>query len=405
MRGLFQIRRSNAVRSWLAAAVVPVATLWSLVDGKAGWTLFGVALVAILLAPAIAHRSTDVVPPATVVLVAAVPFTAGVLVPAGPAARGAAYVTVAASALVVAVQTDLFTSVAMNRGFGVAFVVLTTTTAAGAWELGQWIFDLVAGTELVGDNDAVMWRLIWASATGVAAGVAFDRYLHRSVDEEFVPDGFDLADADDQVESTADAASAAFERVGITQSHQQRLARGAQGLLGLIVAVGLVTLNLDVVVNGTIGIAATFVPTLVKRDHDVHVDVGLTLWIAIAVVFHAMGTLWFYQTVWGWHNLAHAVSGTLVAAVGYTLVRAVETHTRAVSFPPRFTFVLVVVFVFSIGVFWEIAEFTLDAIAAAFGTEDLVLAQHGLTDTMSDLLANTVGALVVAGVATAYRLR
>lgn len=84
-------------------------------------------------------------------------------------------------------------------------------------------------------------------------------------------------------------------------------------------------------------------------------------------------------------------------------MRALEVYTGPLLFPPKLTFLVVVLSVFPAGVFWEILEFTVDGIAGAFGTGGLVLAQDGLQDTMSDLLAVTVGTVLMADAATLYR--
>lgn len=248
-----------------------------------------------------------------------------------------------------------------------------------------------------------MWRLVWATVAGAFEGALFDRYLRHLPHAEVVPDGFGPADASDEVDAAGDAVTKLFAHLGLTEERQRLLARGLQlALAGLVVA-GLVTLDLNVVVNAGVGLGATLLPGVLRRDYHLPVDAGLTLWIAVAVFLHVLGSSGFYQTVWGWHNLTHAVSGTLVAGAGYTAVSAVESHTDSVSFPVEFTFVFVVLFVFSVGVFWEMHEFTLDGVAALAGTEDVVLAQHGLEDTMSDMMANTFGALLVATAATLWR--
>jgi hypothetical protein len=53
------------------------------------------------------------------------------------------------------------------------------------------------------------------------------------------------------------------------------------------------------------------------------------------------------------------------------------------------------------GVVWELFEFGLDVLAARTGV-DMPLAQHGLDDTVGDLLFNAAGAVVVAAFGQAY---
>jgi uncharacterized membrane protein YjdF len=59
------------------------------------------------------------------------------------------------------------------------------------------------------------------------------------------------------------------------------------------------------------------------------------------------------------------------------------------------SFVYIFVVVLSFGVVWELFEFGLDVISAASGLQ-MPLAQHGLEDTIKDLMYNSLGALVVA---------
>lgn len=400
-----QTEGGDVTLAWGALSLVYILTGWSVYRGTIGWSLFGLGLAGVLLVPPLAYRSPQVVPSWPVTLFAVIPFAVGLAVPSGPIERFAASMAVAPMALIVAVQVETFTRVRMNRGGTIAFVVLTTITAAGAWEIGKWFLDVTIGTALVGSNDALMGRLITSAVAGIVAGLVFDWYLKRLPSSSLIPDGFDLEDVDDQFDDTSEHVSDILNALGISFDLQRSLVRGLQVVLAGIILVGVVTVDVNVIVNGGVGLGMTFLPALLGRDWTAHTNVGLTLWIAVAVVLHVLGTLAFYQTVWGWHKVAHATTGTLVAALGYAAVRALETHTNSIAFPPRFTFVIVVLFVFSVGVFWEILEFAIDQLAATAGMEDVVLSQHGRDDTVSDMIANTAGALLVAGAATVYRLR
>ena len=130
-------------------------------------------------------------------------------------------------------------------------------------------------------------------------------------------------------------------------------------------------------------------------------DVGLVLWISTAVFLHALGTAYLYDETFWWHNVTHTVSGSLVAAIGYATFRGIDEYTNAVRFPSRFMFVLILLFVMSVGVLWEIMEFATDRLMLALGAEP-VLAQYGLDDTMTDMLFNTIGAIIVGIWGTTY---
>jgi hypothetical protein len=100
--------------------------------------------------------------------------------------RVTTYLAVAAVALIIAVELDLFTTVRMNDQFAVLFVVVTTTAAAGIWAVSQWLSDIYLGTSfLLGRGpehvveEALMWDFVAATIAGVLSGVLFEFYFRR----------------------------------------------------------------------------------------------------------------------------------------------------------------------------------------------------------------------------------
>ena len=177
--------------------------------------------------------------------------------------------------------------------------------------------------------------------------------------------------------------------------NQRRLTRGMQLLLLGLVLYGLLAGQPKAITNGGIALAITFLPALLERNYDLPLDPWLGLWITTAVFLHTLGSAGLYGQIPWWDNLTHAMSASLVAGVGYTAERAVDLHSDDVHVPGRFSFVIIFVVVLSFGVVWELFEFGLDVLAAATGLT-MPLAQHGLDDTVTDLMYNSVGALVVA---------
>ena len=171
--------------------------------------------------------------------------------------------------------------------------------------------------------------------------------------------------------------------------------RGMQVAIGLILAVGVVTGNLSVAVNAVFALGITFLPAVLRRDWDIVLDADLSVWITAAVLLHAVGMLGPYSTVDWWDHVTHTLSASLVAGVGYAAVRAFDDHSDAVYFPPQFLFVFVLLFTLALGVFWEVLELAARVAADAAGM-DAVLVQYGLTDTLVDLIFDTVGAVAVS---------
>lgn len=191
------------------------------------------------------------------------------------------------------------------------------------------------------------------------------------------------------------------ERLGISEHRQRQLTRVMELSLIGIFFVGLDRGNLGIMVNSGLAFAITLVPAVLKRDYQIPMDAGVTLWITTAVFLHAVGTLGPYQNVWWWDHVTHMLSASLVAGVGYATVRALDAHNPDVYLPPRFMFVFILMFVIAFGVIWEVTEFAVSGLGSIVGG-NAVLTQYGLEDTMLDLLFDTAGGLVTAIWGTAY---
>ena len=186
-----------------------------------------------------------------------------------------------------------------------------------------------------------------------------------------------------------------------SQKNKARTARAMQILLAVLFVSGLYNGSTKVITNAGLGLIATFAPALLKRRYDVTVNPFLSLWIASAVFFHALGSFGFYGSVWWWDHMTHALSASLLAGSGYTLIRAVDLHSDEIYLPNKFMFVFILLTVIAFGVVWELFEFGLDIIAEITETP-MPLAQHGLEDTMKDMMFNSLGALIVATLGQAY---
>ncbi|MFP4626020.1 MAG: hypothetical protein ACOC8O_00490 [Natronomonas sp.] len=176
---------------------------------------------------------------------------------------------------------------------------------------------------------------------------------------------------------------------------QRRLTRVMQAFLVGIVGYGLLTGRPKAITNGFIALAITVVPAILSRNYRLPLDPWLGTWITGAVFLHSLGSAGLYSQLPWWDHLTHAISASLVAGVGYTTVRAVDLHSDEINIPRRFFAVYLLVFVLAFGVLWELFEFGLDLVADATAIS-MPLAQHGLDDTIRDLIFNSIGALFVA---------
>jgi hypothetical protein len=202
---------------------------------------------------------------------------------------------------------------------------------------------------------------------------------------------------------------AVLDTLRLSQRRQEQLARGMQLTLFGLLFVGLDRGEPSLIVTVSVGLFATFLPALLERDYKIPMDAGLTLWITAAAFMHTIGVVGLpgtdqslYGTIPLYDNVTHALSSSVVAGVGYATVRALDEHSDGIDLPPRFMFVFILVFVMAFGVCWEILEFSIDIVGNATGAGSVGFTQHGLEDTLIDLVFDTVGGVVVAIWGTAY---
>lgn len=182
----------------------------------------------------------------------------------------------------------------------------------------------------------------------------------------------------------------------LDDDRERQLVRLLQAGLLVIAAYGFYRGETGIVANGLVPLAVTLVPTYLRRDRNISMDTSYVLWISIAVFVHAVGSLGFYESIPWYDSVTHALSATIVAGTGYAAVKAIDRNSEQTNLPAELQFAFILVFVMAFGVFWEIIEFTLGLASQLLGGE-AVLAQYGLDDTVTDLLFNQLGAIIVAG--------
>ena len=381
----------NAVVAWAMLAVVILVGLVSLSANDLLWAAFAAVGGALALVPALVSRRAETMLPWEVLALVALPLL-GRFVGYGPVESIATFLAVATLALIVAVELHVYTSVSMTHWFAVLFVTVTTMALAGFWAVVQWISDSTLGTDFIPGLYPLMWGLVGATATGVAAGVLFDLYFRRT-DRA---DGW-LAEqrGPNSTERHEDHPHTLRDRLGISEHRQAQITRGAELVLVAVLVAGLYERSVGVIVNAVVGLVVVQIPGFLERDYSLPVDAGLALWVSVPIVLHAIGTLGPYTEFWWWDELTHTLSSSLVAAAGYTTLRAIDEHADEVYLPPRFAFVFLLLFVVSFGVLWEVLEFGADGVASLSGT-DSVLSQYSVANTMGDLVFDTVGGVIVA---------
>lgn len=391
----------NAALAWLVTTVLAVLAISHGVTDSYRWFVFTGFAVAIVLLPIAAFRNPLLMPPWELLLLVLIPVADATMLGESVLTTITSYVAVAAVALVATVEIDRFTAVRMNYTFAITLVVLTTLAVAGAWNVAQWLTDVTFGTKYIltgqsqdAANSALMIEFAYAALAGLLAGVVFSRYFQSYADDIERPRT--PMPRDDAPDSEPDPVPTLIrDRLDAPDRTVRVLSRTMQVALAVILLYGLVTRDLTTIVNSAIALGITFLPAIFERDRQLPLEPGLIFWLTAAVFLHALGSAGFYAFIGPWDSLTHTVSASIVAAAGYAVVRAIDLHTDEIYFPPRMLFAFILVFVLAFGAVWELMEFTIDWSSQQLGLT-AVVAQHGLDDTIVDLVYDVVGAVVAA---------
>jgi len=114
----------------------------------------------------------------------------------------------------------------------------------------------------------------------------------------------------------------------------------------------------------------------------------------------------FYERVWWWDVALHASSGLLMGMVGFLLVYVLNESAR-VEMYMRPAFVAFFAFLFSVtvGTTWEIFEFAMDRVFDLQMQKSMLGDASGLTDTMWDLIVDSLAALLISVLGWTYMHR
>ena len=140
-------------------------------------------------------------------------------------------------------------------------------------------------------------------------------------------------------------------------------------------------------------------PIVLKRRRLVEIPSELQV-LAILFIF---ATLFlgevrdYYGRFWWWDLTLHATAGLLMGLFGFMIVymlnedRQVDMHMR-----PAFLALFAFSFSVAIGALWEIFEFAMDQMFGLNMQKPMLGDPSGLTDTMWDLVVDTLGAGIVS---------
>ncbi|XLQ20380.1 MAG: hypothetical protein ACKUBY_01190 [Candidatus Moraniibacteriota bacterium] len=144
--------------------------------------------------------------------------------------------------------------------------------------------------------------------------------------------------------------------------------------------------------NAGLTLFVTFLPNILQKKWNIVYPIELwivaLLFVMAALIFGEVFDF-YYRFVW-WDAALHTLSGFVIAMIAFIVVKQLnENIDIRVTLSPLFIALFAVCFSMSIGVVWEIFEYTMDS---AFGTN---MQKSGLVDTMQDLIVCTIGSVTV----------
>lgn len=146
----------------------------------------------------------------------------------------------------------------------------------------------------------------------------------------------------------------------------------------------------------------TFLPFIIARKEHIKLPPSFQI-VILLFIFAAqyLGELdGYYLKFWWWDIMLHTFSGIILGFIGYLLVYTLNREEKIdVYLSPFFMVLFSFTFAVALGALWEIFEYTMDC---TFGTD---MQKSGLTDTMWDLIVDTIGALFTAFCGWMYETR
>mgnify|MGYP000304485772 FL=1 len=153
-----------------------------------------------------------------------------------------------------------------------------------------------------------------------------------------------------------------------------------------------------------LGLVVMFLPTMLQKKWtwpiSDHMYILYFVFLYCAIYLGEVRN--FYYVVPHWDTWLHTFSGGMLGALGFIVVDRLNRLDRAaVQLSPGFVCLFALCFAVTVGVLWEIYEFSFDGLLGLnmqkFRLEDgtQLIGRAALQDTMKDLIVDVVGAATV----------
>ncbi|GHT64466.1 membrane protein [Spirochaetia bacterium] len=140
-----------------------------------------------------------------------------------------------------------------------------------------------------------------------------------------------------------------------------------------------------------------------KTDIPDILEIVIVLFIYAGIFLSSQFNL--YYTYFWWDDLLHTLSGIIIGFIGFIVIYKIN-HKYSMNISPLLVAFFSFAFAVTLGVIWEILEFSCDALMGSAhqkwdlpDTEILMGKPYqgsGLRDTMSDLIVDSIGAFITS---------
>lgn len=155
----------------------------------------------------------------------------------------------------------------------------------------------------------------------------------------------------------------------------------------------------------SLGAFIMFLPGIISRKFSIQIPSNMyimfVLFLYCAIYLGEVQS--FYYQFKHWDALLHGFSGAMLGALGFSLITLLNKSERVpIYLSPVFVALFSFCFAIMLGVLWEIYEYIFDGLlglnmqkfALSDGTQ--LVGREALSNTMKDLIVNTIGALFMS---------
>jgi hypothetical protein len=165
--------------------------------------------------------------------------------------------------------------------------------------------------------------------------------------------------------------------------------------------------NMEAAFFSMVTLILTFGSDIIEKQKKIDIpdilEIIIVLFIYAGIFLSVQFNL--YYTFFWWDDLLHTLSGVIIGFIGFILVYKLN-YKYSMNINPLLVAVFSFTFAVTLGVIWEILEFSMDVlIGSAHQKWDLPETEimmgkayqgSGLRDTMSDLIVDSAGAFITS---------